>query len=84
MRLKELAAGSERVLLASDPDREGEAIAWHLATLLQMEPTSSCRIRMHEITASGVQGAVANPEPIDMDRVQAQQLDGLVRWAGTR
>lgn len=83
-RLKELAAGSERVLLASDPDREGEAIAWHLATLLQMDPTSSCRIRMHEITASGVQGAVANPEPIDMDRVQAQQsrrvLDRLVGY----
>ena len=83
-RLKELAASSERTLLASDPDREGEAIAWHLATLLQMDPASSCRIRMHEITASGVRGAVANPEPIDMDKVQAQQsrrvLDRLVGY----
>jgi DNA topoisomerase-1 len=82
--LREASRVAERILLASDPDREGEAIAWHLATLLSLDPKSPCRIRMHEITESGVRGAVASPEPIDQDRVDAQQsrrvLDRLVGY----
>lgn len=84
---KELVAAAEKaatVLLASDPDREGEAIAWHLSTLLGIDPVSSCRIRMHEITKSAVAEAVTHPGPIDMNLVDAQQarrvLDRLVGY----
>lgn len=82
--LKRAAAEAERTLLASDPDREGEAIAWHLAELLALDPSAPCRIRMQEITESGVRSAVESPEPIDRDRVEAQQsrrvLDRLVGY----
>ena len=82
--LKGASAASSRTLLASDPDREGEAIAWHLATLLNIDPESDCRIRMHEITKNGVQGAVSSPDKIDIDKVNAQQarrvLDRLVGY----
>ena len=85
--IKSLKAASEksnRTLLASDPDREGEAIAWHLATLLDIDPSSDCRIRMQEITERGVKNAVANPDHIDMNLVDAQQsrriLDRLVGY----
>ena len=75
---------SGRTLLASDPDREGEAIAWHLATLLDIDPKSECRIRMQEITEHGVTEAVREPDSIDIDRVDAQQarrvLDRLVGY----
>jgi len=71
--LKAQAAKSDRVLLASDPDREGEAIAWHLAQALGVDGRTSCRIRMYEITPKGVKEAVAAPEPIDASRVEAQQ-----------
>jgi len=85
--IKSLKAASEmskRTLLAPDPDREGEAIAWHLATLLEIDPSSDCRIRMQEITENGVKNAVANPNHIDMNLVDAQQsrrvLDRLVGY----
>lgn len=82
--LKGASAASGKTLLASDPDREGEAIAWHLATLLNIDPESDCRIRMHEITQNGVKGAVAAPDKIDLDKVNAQQarrvLDRLVGY----
>lgn len=85
--IKELKGASEvsgTTLLAADPDREGEAIAWHVATLLGIDTTSKCRIRMHEITPSGVKNAVAAPDNIDMDKVNAQQtrrvLDRLVGY----
>ncbi|MDO5562970.1 MAG: type I DNA topoisomerase [Synergistaceae bacterium] len=85
--IKELKGASDasgKTLLASDPDREGEAIAWHLATILNIDPASKCRIRMHEITKHGVTEAVATPDSIDMDRVNAQQarrvLDRLVGY----
>lgn len=82
--LKGASEASKKTLLASDPDREGEAIAWHLATLLGVDMESKCRIRMHEITKSGVTGAVAEPDFIDKDRVDAQQarrvLDRLVGY----
>jgi len=82
--LKAASEKSKRTLLASDPDREGEAIAWHLATLLNIDPSSDCRIRMQEITEHGVKNAVANPNQIDMNLVEAQQsrrvLDRLVGY----
>jgi DNA topoisomerase-1 len=82
--LKAASSVSARTLLASDPDREGEAIAWHLATILDIDPSSECRIRMHEITDQGVKNAVANPDQIDMNLVDAQQsrrvLDRLVGY----
>ena len=82
--LKGASAVSARTLLASDPDREGEAIAWHLATLLDIDPHKECRIRMHEITEHGVKSAIAEPDTINMELVEAQQarrvLDRLVGY----
>ncbi|MEG6521670.1 type I DNA topoisomerase [Desulfotomaculum sp. 1211_IL3151] len=74
----------DRVLLASDPDREGEAIAWHLTKLLGLDEDSPCRIEFNEITKNAIQAAVKQPRPIDVDRVNAQQarriLDRLVGY----
>ena len=81
--LKGASEASGRTLLASDPDREGEAIAWHLAVLLGIDPATQCRIRMHEITKNGVMSAVAAPDRIDTDRVNAQQARRVLdRLAG--
>ena len=82
--MKMASEASGKTLLASDPDREGEAIAWHLATLLGIDKGSKCRIRMHEITKNGVMSAVSSPDNIDIDLVDAQQarrvLDRLVGY----
>ena len=82
--LKEKAAACDRVLLATDPDREGEAIAWHVAQLLKIDEQSPCRISFNEITKTAVQNAVENPRAIDMDLVNSQQarriLDRLVGY----
>ena len=82
--LKGASQVSKRTLLASDPDREGEAIAWHLASLLDIDPKSQCRIRMQEITEHGVTTAVKEPDSIDIEKVDAQQarrvLDRLVGY----
>ena len=82
--LKGASQVSQKTLLASDPDREGEAIAWHLASLLDIDPKSECRIRMQEITEHGVTDAVKDPDSIDIDKVDAQQarrvLDRLVGY----
>lgn len=82
--LKGASAASERTLLASDPDREGEAIAWHLASLLDIDTQQQCRIRMHEITEHGVRSAISEPDMINMELVEAQQarrvLDRLVGY----
>ncbi|AEG60124.1 type I DNA topoisomerase [Desulforamulus ruminis] len=85
--IKELRSAvkkSDRILLASDPDREGEAIAWHLTKLLDIDEQSPCRIEFNEITKNAIQQAVKNPRPIDQDRVNAQQarriLDRLVGY----
>ncbi|MCD8164156.1 MAG: type I DNA topoisomerase [Synergistaceae bacterium] len=82
--LKGASAASERTLLASDPDREGEAIAWHLASLLDIDTRQQCRIRMHEITEYGVKSAISEPDMINMELVEAQQarrvLDRLVGY----
>ncbi|WP_338626173.1 type I DNA topoisomerase [Selenomonas sp. TAMA-11512] len=82
--LKKDASKAARVYLASDPDREGEAIAWHLAHILGLDPETDCRIVFNEITKSAVLAAVKEPHPIDMDRVDAQQtrrmLDRIVGY----
>ena len=82
--LLKLAAGASHVLLASDPDREGEAIAWHLADILGVNLAEKCRVRFYEITANAVKAAVKNPDYIDMNKVDAQQarriLDRLVGY----
>lgn len=82
--LKESAKKADKVLLAADPDREGEAIAWHLKTYLGIEDGAKCRIEFNEITKPAIQAAVKKPRPIDMDRVNAQQarrvLDRLVGY----
>lgn len=82
--LKNLAAESDTVYLATDPDREGEAISWHLATLLRLNPEEKNRITFNEITKAGVTFGMENPRCIDMDLVNAQQarriLDRLVGY----
>ncbi|NTW04680.1 MAG: type I DNA topoisomerase [Peptococcaceae bacterium] len=82
--LRTAAKKADRILLASDPDREGEAIAWHLQHLLDLDPEASCRIEFNEITKTAIQNAVKNPRPIDSKRVYAQQarriLDRLVGY----
>ncbi len=82
--LQSLASRSDRVLLASDPDREGEAIAWHLSRILDIDPSSPCRVLFHQITKDAVLEALKEPESIDMAKVDAQQarriLDRLVGY----
>src|SRR5690606_5637587 len=73
---------AETVWLATDEDREGEAIAWHLCEVLKLDPTKTNRIVFHEITKSAIEEAIKNPRTVDMHLVQAQQarqvLDRLV------
>ncbi len=85
--VKELKAAvdrSEEVYLATDPDREGEAISWHLATLLDLDMEKANRVTFNEITKTGIMNGIANPHKIDMDLVNAQQarriLDRLVGY----
>ena len=83
-KIKKEAKSSSRVLLATDPDREGEAISWHLAAALGIDPASPCRVEFNEITKKAVQQAMKEPRAIDMGRVDAQQarraLDRLVGY----
>ena len=80
--LRKAAAEAETVWLASDEDREGEAIAWHLAEVLHLKPENTRRIVFHEITKKAILNAIANPRGIDINRVDAQQarrvLDRIV------
>ena len=82
--LKREAAKSNRVFLATDPDREGEAIAWHIEDELGLDPDRTFRVAFNEITRSAVLQAIANPGKIDMDRVHAQEarriLDRVVGY----
>lgn len=75
---------SSAVLLATDPDREGEAISWHLAYILNVDTTSNCRITFNEITKTAVADALEHPRTIDMNMVDAQQarrvLDRIVGY----
>jgi len=83
-KLKDLAKVAEMVWLASDEDREGEAIAWHLAETLKLDKDKTKRIVFHEITKSAIQKAIENPRGIDYDLVNAQQarrvLDRIVGY----
>ncbi|MGM5469687.1 type I DNA topoisomerase [Flavobacteriaceae bacterium LMO-SS05] len=83
-KLKDLANKAEMVWLASDEDREGEAIAWHLAEHLKLDKNKTKRIVFHEITKSAIQKAIENPRGIDYDLVDAQQarrvLDRIVGY----
>lgn len=82
--LKDLAGKSDSVLLATDPDREGEAISWHLAYILGLDMEQKNRITFNEITKTGVTSGMENPRSIDLDLVNAQQarriLDRLVGY----
>ena len=82
--LKKDAASSKKVYLATDPDREGEAIAWHLAHILNIPEDSVCRVTFNEITKETVQESIKHPRKIDMNLTDAQQarrvLDRIVGY----
>ncbi|MGX9133651.1 type I DNA topoisomerase [Rummeliibacillus sp. JY-2-4R] len=82
--LKTAAKKAKKIYLAADPDREGEAIAWHLATALNIDANSDCRVVFNEITKDAIKESFKHPRPIDMDLVDAQQarriLDRLVGY----
>src|ERR671936_1258791 len=82
--LKAQAKDAQTVFLATDPDREGEAIAWHLVSALGLEDKPVRRIEFHEVTRGAIQEALAHPRGIDYKRVDAQQarrvLDRLVGY----
>ncbi len=82
--LKKRAKKSGKVYLATDPDREGEAISWHIAQMLKLDMNDNNRVAFNEITKSGVQSGMSNPHKIDVDLVNAQQarriLDRLVGY----
>ncbi len=83
-KLRKLAKKSEKVYLATDPDREGEAISWHLAHILNIDPAKECRIVFNEITKPAVKTAIKSPRKINVNLVDAQQarrvLDRLVGY----
>ena len=82
--LKKDAKDAKKVYLATDPDREGEAIAWHLAHILNIDPNTVCRVTFNEITKDAVKNAIKEPRKIDMDLTDAQQarrvLDRIVGY----
>lgn len=82
--LKDMAKKSDKVFLASDPDREGEAIAWHIAYALKLSENDPNRIEFNEITETAIKDSIKHPRKIDMDKVNAQQarriLDRLVGY----
>ncbi len=82
--IKDEAQKADRVLLATDPDREGEAIAWHLQNAIKLADDSKCRIEFNEITKEAVKAAIKKARRVDGDRVNAQQarriLDRLVGY----
>ena len=84
-KLKKAAKDAKKIYLATDPDREGEAISWHLAHLLEIDEKEKCRITFNEITKTAVNNAIIEPRPIDRDLVDAQQarrvLDRIVGYS---
>ena len=82
--LKKLASKSDKVYLATDPDREGEAISWHLAYILGLDMNDTNRVEFNEITKTGVENGMDNPRAVNIDLVNAQQarriLDRLVGY----
>lgn len=83
-RIRKEAKGAKSIILATDPDREGEAISWHLATILGIDPESACRVEFNEITEKTVKNAIKEPRAVNMQLVNAQQarrlLDRLVGY----
>ncbi len=83
-KLKKAAKESKKIYLATDPDREGEAISWHLAQLLGIDEKEKCRITFNEITKTAVKNAITEPRVVDADLVDAQQarrvLDRIVGY----
>ena len=83
-RIRKEAKSASQILLATDPDREGEAISWHLGQILNVDTTTPCRIEFHEVTKQAIQNAIKNPRPLNMQLVDAQQarrvLDRLVGY----
>ena len=83
-RIRKEAKGAKSIILATDPDREGEAISWHLAHILGIDPDSACRVEFNEITEKTVKSAIKQPRKINMELVDAQQarrmLDRLVGY----
>lgn len=84
LKLKKQAKKAEKVFLATDPDREGEAISWHLANMLKIDQSDKCRITFNEITKNAVKSAIKAPREIDGNLVDAQQarrvLDRIVGY----
>ena len=82
--LKSDAKKAKKIYLATDPDREGEAIAWHLANILGIDPNSRCRVTFNEITQNAVKEAIKNPRTVDKNLIDAQQarrvLDRIVGY----
>jgi len=83
-RIRKEAKNASQIYLATDPDREGEAISWHLSKVLGMDTAKPCRIEFHEVTKKAIQQALKSPRMLDMNRVDAQQarrvLDRLVGY----
>lgn len=82
--LRKEAKKAEKIYLATDPDREGEAISWHLAYILKIDPTDKVRVEFNEITKESVKNAIKNPRTLDLTLVDAQQarriLDRIVGY----
>ncbi len=82
--LKKDAAEADKIFLATDPDREGEAISWHLATALECDPSKTKRVTFNEITKDAIKNAIKSPREIDMNLVNSQQarriLDRIVGY----
>ena len=83
-KIKKEARNASQIYFATDPDREGEAISWHLYHILGVDENKPCRIEFHEVTKKAVQTAIKNPRKLDMERIDAQQarraLDRLVGY----
>lgn len=76
--LKKYAEKCDKVYLATDPDREGEAISWHIANMLGLDINQNNRVAFNEITKTGIQNGMSNPHKIDMDLVNAQQARRII------
>ena len=74
-QLKEASKKADKIYLASDPDREGESIAWHIANTLKLDHNEKNRIEFHEITEKAIKDAVKNPRKINISRVNSQQVE---------
>jgi DNA topoisomerase-1 len=83
--LKEKSAKADKIYLATDPDREGEAISWHLCNILNLDPADNVRIQFNEITKTAIHKGLENPRAIDINLVNAQQTRRIIdRLVGYR